>query len=172
MPVRSCSVSSRLINAYHPLLMAMCVLQHEAVQGKPIEGSCHSIVRAVAQEFPEFKVVDGVIPRLAPLPRGALFGREGFFRFKEGLVGFWGRLNFLHHAWLVWKHNEKFIIDVCPIGGVYAPPVILYQDEYALSYEPGKLPEGLKEEDLLPCVDQFHDRLKRVLDELSLQAGV
>lgn len=167
-PIINLSAPSHLMEQYQLILATMCVLQYESA-GDLTEVNCPAIVRAVAREFPEFTAVDGYVPQLVHAGHeDASFGQEVLFRFESGLRAFTGKFNILHHSWLSWKEDEKFILDVCPVGGVpgASAPVLLHQDGHSIIYEKKSLPAGVSEELLAPDVEKFHARFKKTQEGL------
>jgi hypothetical protein len=166
IPLREVSVDKAFYDQYIDMALVMTILMHDMVHGKPVEGNCHSIARAVAKSFPSFVVVDGFLLRLVGNTYGKSFGREIHFSVPPSHRLYHGREEHLYHSWLAWKQDERFVVDLCPLGGVpgCSPPVAYYQDEYsAMLFQKGSLPEGITEEFLAPLVEAFDKRFRGVV---------
>ncbi|MBP9782386.1 MAG: hypothetical protein KBC50_01495 [Candidatus Pacebacteria bacterium] len=166
IPLREIPANEAFDNQYVDMALIMTILMRDAIHGKPVEGNCHSIARAVAKSFPDFVVVDGFLPRLVGNSYGESFGREIHFFVPPAHTLYHGREEHLYHSWLAWKQDERFVVDLCPLGGVpgCAPPVAYYQDEYsAMLFQKGSLPKGITEEFLAPLVEAFDKRFRSVV---------
>lgn len=171
IPLREVSVDNSFKHKYLLIKLAMDIITEEVGSGKPIEGNCHSMTRAVAKSFSDFIVVDGCLPRLVGSVYGESFGREVHFSIPPSHNLYRGRQEHLYHSWLVWKADHKFIIDLCPPGAVpgCSSPVSFYQDEYsAMLFHRSPLPEGVTEDFLVPLVESFHLRFTDVCKILDI----
>lgn len=117
---RFSKLPSLFVENYESILVVMTILGSEIRRGKGVNGNCHSVARALATIFPNFRVADGYVYSVSPPacdethgPRSSLINeiekKPESVRFKR-----------LCHSWLVWtwlKQDTNLIIDAWPIGG-------------------------------------------------------
>lgn len=137
---RPIPVPSLFLEDYQWILLALNMIQSDILQGKKIRSTSHAVSRALVKRFTNFRVADGYSP-----------GSERF------------------HSWLVWKRDERFIIDPWPLSGLpgCAPPVAYIQGVTGLVYLESELPENLSGRKLVADVSSFSRRLDAMMEELS-----
>jgi hypothetical protein len=162
------------------IFLVSSILAHK-MRMKEFEGfesifSCpHSMVRAYQKLFPEFEVVDGIVPRFGSIQDGEKYGEKGYFHHHEGRSrsALEGRLKLIPHAWLLFKEQiagmSPLVVDVVPYGAVtgwqVAMPLCL--NEHGPAFTRTKLPVGTKEEDLLKKVHIAVTYLKEIKTEVD-----
>ncbi len=115
---------------YQWILLAMCMIQADIQGGRRFSTNAFSSVRGTAMHFKNFEVVDGYFERIVPYDLGEDFGVPCALAVKGAQKTTARRYQKMHHSWLAWKADKKFIIDVSPLGGLMgcSPPVAHTQD--------------------------------------------
>lgn len=157
------------VQNYELILAVMGMIQHDIRHGGGINGNCHSVARAMARMFPNFRVVDGYIPRLAPPQCGEEYGVKALVVLETTPPTLQpARWQALHHSWLAWKGNGRLIVDPWPIGGGYgfAPPLARWQDQFDILYVESDMTGLFDKEQAEKDAEDLYRRIQEVLLEL------
>lgn len=159
----------QFVQDYEHILAVMGIIQHDIRHGGGIHGNCHSVARAMATIFPNFRVADGYIPRLAPPHFGEEYGVKAIVRLETDPPTFQPvRWQALHHSWLVWKGDVQLIVDPWPIGGGYgfAPPLARLQDQFDIFYAEADMSGLFDKEQAERDAEDLCHRILEVLEKL------
>jgi hypothetical protein len=164
---RFSKLPSRFTEDYELMLVVMTVLGSEIRRGDGINGNCHSIARALAKIFIDFRVVDGYIYSLAPHTCDEGHGAKALLVNEVEKKVECVRFKRLYHSWLMWR-DTNLIIDPWPVGGAYgfSPPVARIQDGFDIFHVEGSFPDMFVESRLNEDIQHCDERLKKILDGL------
>lgn len=165
---RFSSPPQSFVEDYEMMLVIMTIIAHDIRRGVGVEGNCHSVARALAKFFPNFEVIDGYIPRVAPKD----FEEENGTRAVLAVQGIDQLIpatyRRLYHSWLLWKGSSNLIIDPWPVGGGYgfSPPLARYQDSYDIPYIEASFPDMFDEERVKKDAESFYKKIIEVSESL------
>lgn len=164
---RFSKLPSRFVEDYELMLVVMTILQSDMRRGSKDDPNCQVATRALAEFFPDFRVADGYMPRLAQDTFSDQHGARAKLRVQGAKNSFHMRFKQLIHSWLVWR-DTNLVVDVWPVGGVkgFNPPVARLQDGYDVIFVEAVLPNVFPV-DLDKRVKDFRARVKSTLENIS-----
>ena len=119
---------------------------------------CHVMTRVFARfTSNDFLVVDGSLTGIYSNELGEEYGRKAIIA-TEDLKPFACRFQMLHHSWLVYKNDPRFIVDILPLGSIpgLVMPLPIFLDEYAQAYTSIGLPKNVSLDQIEKQVDEVH----------------
>jgi hypothetical protein len=153
---------------YEHVLVVMQLLASDIRMGRPFDGNCHVVARAMAKFYPNFRVADGFITSVSPKDTDETHGAKCALLI-ENEAPMAARYKQLNHSWLVWK-NSNIVLDIWPIGAAFGMglPTTHLQDGWDMHYVEAALPEladaAMLDERVKACIST----LGKIFDSLPI----